>query len=66
MTASGHGRGRCPPLSACGFGRVAGEPGVSGGVMRGRFFVPHPSVISGMWLQCLLSLGECCFLISAC
>ena len=40
MTASGRGRGRCPPLSACGIGRVAGEPGVSGGIMCGRFLSP--------------------------
>ena len=40
MTASGRGRGRCPPLSACGIGRVAGEPGVSGGMMCERFLSP--------------------------
>ena len=28
MTASGHGGGRCSPLSASGMGSAAGEPGV--------------------------------------
>ena len=28
MTASGHGGGRCFPLSASGMGSAAGEPGV--------------------------------------
>ena len=32
----------------------------------GTFVVPQPSVVSEVWLQCLLSGGECCFLISAC
>ena len=32
----------------------------------GSFVVPQPSVVSEVWLQCLLSGGECCFLISAC
>ena len=32
----------------------------------GAFVVPQPSVVSEIWLQCLLSGGECCFLISAC
>ena len=58
MTASGHGGGCCPPLSTSGIGRAAGEPGVSCGRMGGTVFVPHPSVISEMWLQCLLSLGS--------
>ena len=47
MTASGFGSGCYPPLSACGIGRAAGGPGVSGGRMWGRFFfffVPHPSL----------------------
>ena len=32
----------------------------------GMFVVPQPSIVSEVWLQCLLSGGECCFLISAC
>ena len=40
MTASGHGGGRCPPLSASGVGRAAGEPGMSCGRMWGRFLSP--------------------------
>ena len=32
----------------------------------GTFVVPQPSVVSEVGLQCLLSGGECCFLISAC
>ena len=28
VTASGHGSGRCSPLSASGIGNAAGEPGV--------------------------------------
>ena len=31
----------------------------------GTFVFPQPSVVSEVWLQCLLSGGECCFLISA-
>ena len=32
----------------------------------GTLVVPQPSVVSEVWLQCLLSCGECYFLISAC
>ena len=32
----------------------------------GTFVVPQPSVVSEVWLQCLLSGGECCFLIFTC
>ena len=32
----------------------------------GTFVVPQPSIVSEVWLQCLLSGGECCFLIAAC
>ena len=59
MTASVHGGGCCPPLSACGIGGAAGEPGRSGSRMWGLFFVPHPpSVFSEMWLRCLLFWGS--------
>ena len=40
MIASGHGGGRCSPMSASGVGRAAGEPGVSCGRMWGRFLSP--------------------------
>ena len=36
MTASGHGSGRCSPLSASGMGSAAGEPGVRCGRVWGR------------------------------
>ena len=50
--------GCCSPLSA----RAMREMQEGGGT----FVVPQPSVVSGVWLQCLLSGGEYCFLISAC
>ena len=57
MTASGHGGGRCSPLSASGVESAAGEPGVRCGRVWGRtFVVPQPSVVSEVWLQCLLSM----------
>ena len=40
MIASGHGGGRCSPLSASGIGRAAGEPGVSCGRIWGCFLSP--------------------------
>ena len=65
VTASSHGGGRCSPLSASGMGRGwRARREMREGV--GMFVVPQPSVVSEVWLQCLLSGGECCFLISAC
>ena len=46
--------GRCPPLSACSILRVAGEPGVSGGVMCGRFLSP----ILPLSLECGCSVSS--------
>ena len=57
VAASGHGGGRCFPLSASGRGSAAGERGWRArreGV--GTFVVPQPSVVSEVWLQCLLSM----------
>ena len=65
VTANGHGGGRCSPLSASGMGCAAGEPGMRCGRVWGRLFSPSLP-LSEVWLQCLLSGGECCFLISAC
>ena len=66
VTASGHGGGRCSPLPASGVECSAGEPGVGCGRVWGCLLSPQPSVVSEVWLQCLLSGGECCFLISTC
>ena len=65
MTASVHGGGCCPPLSSCGVGWAAGEPGVSGGGCRDVFCPPS---FRYLWNVAAVSplLGECCFLISAC
>ena len=65
VTASGDGGGRCSPLSASSMGSTVGEPGVRYGRVWGRLLSPSLP-LSVMWLQCLLSFGECCFLISAC
>ena len=66
VTASGHGGGRCSPLSASGMGSVAGEPGVRCGRVWGRLLSP----CLPLSLKCGCSVfslwGECCFLISAC
>ena len=40
VTASGHGGGRCSPLSASGMGCAAGEPGVRCGRVWGRLLSP--------------------------
>ena len=40
VTASGHGGGRCSPLSASGMGSTAGEPGVRCGRVWGRLLSP--------------------------
>ena len=40
VTASGHGGGRCSPLSTSGMGCVAGEPGVRYGRVWGRWLSP--------------------------
>ena len=65
VTANGHGGGHCSPLSASGMGCAAGEPGMRCGRVWGRLLSPSLP-FSEVWLQCLLSGGECCFLISAC
>ena len=66
MTASGHGGGRCSPLSASGMGSVAGKPGVRSGRVWGQLLFPSLPLC----LKCGCSVsslcGECCFLISAC
>ena len=63
VTASGHGGGRCSPLSASGMGSAAGEPG---GRVWGRLL--SPSLPLSLKCGCSVSslCGECCFLISAC
>ena len=40
VTASGHGGGRCSPLSASGRGCAAGESGVRCGRLWGRLLFP--------------------------
>ena len=40
VTASGHGGGRCSPLSTSGMGSTAGEPGVGCGRVWGRLLSP--------------------------
>ena len=40
VAASGHGGGRCSPLSASGMGSAAGEPGVRCGRVSGRWLSP--------------------------
>ena len=40
VTASGHGSGRCSPLSASGMGSAAGEPGVRCGRVWGLLLSP--------------------------
>ena len=40
VTASGHGGGRCSPLSTSGMGSAAGEPGVSCSRVWGRLLSP--------------------------
>ena len=40
MSASGHGGGRCSPLSASGMGSAAGEPGMRCGREWGRLLSP--------------------------
>ena len=66
MTASGHGGGRCFPLSASGMGSAAGEPGVRCGRVWGRLL--SPSLPLSLKCGCSVSSlgGECCLLISAC
>ena len=55
MTASGHEGSHCSPLSASGMGSAAGEPGVRCGRVW-DVVVPQPSIVSEVWLQCLLSM----------
>ena len=66
MTASGHGGGRCSPLSASGMGSAAGEPGVRCGRVWGHLL--SPSLPLSLKCGCSVSslCGEGCFLISAC
>ena len=66
MTASGHGGGRCSPLSASGMGSAAGEPGVRCGRVWGRLL--SPSLLLSLKCGCSVSslCEECCFLISTC
>ena len=40
VTASGHGGGRCSPLSASGMGCATGEPGVRCGRVWGHLLSP--------------------------
>ena len=56
MTASGHGSGRCSPLSASGMRNSAGRARREMREGVGTFVVPQPFVVSEVWLQCLLSM----------
>ena len=64
VTASGHGSGRCSPLSASGMGSAAGEPDVKYGRVWGRLLSPSLplSLLCGCSVSSLLGSAASSFL----
>ena len=63
MTASGHGGGRCSPLSAGGMGSAAGEPDVRCGRVYGRLLSPSLPLFlkCGCSVSSLLAYSTCTY-----